>query len=176
MNADYNKSSLWKLIIVYLVIGVLVYGVVFYFVRAGAKNNLTVSGAVPTDNSVIPAVTRPSATPSPIDNSVLTTRTDPSKGQFLTTADGKTLYTFDSDTNGTSNCTGNCATIWPPYLAPNSAQSSLPLDVSTISRADGGPFQYTYKGKPLYLYSKDIVPGDITGDGFNGLWHIISVV
>jgi len=31
-----------------------------------------------------------------------------------------------------------------------------------------------FKGRPLYLWSKDQKPGDMTGDGFNGIWHVIK--
>jgi predicted lipoprotein with Yx(FWY)xxD motif len=32
-----------------------------------------------------------------------------------------------------------------------------------------GSLQWTYGGKPLYLYS-----GDMTGDGFGGVWNVVS--
>jgi predicted lipoprotein with Yx(FWY)xxD motif len=34
--------------------------------------------------------------------------------------------------------------------------------------------QWAYKGTPLYLWSKVHKPGDMTGDGFNGLWHVVK--
>lgn len=41
----------------------------------------------------------------------------------------------------------------------------------TITRDDGAK-QWAYKGKPLYLWTKDTKPGDKTGDGVNGVWKI----
>ena len=35
-------------------------------------------------------------------------------GEVLTTSDGLTLYTFDKDKKGVSNCKGDCAKMWPP--------------------------------------------------------------
>ena len=35
-----------------------------------------------------------------------------------------------------------------------------------------GHKQWTYKGKPLYLWIKDSKPGDRTGDGFNNAWRL----
>jgi predicted lipoprotein with Yx(FWY)xxD motif len=32
----------------------------------------------------------------------------------------------------------------------------------------------TRNGIPLYLWSKDQKPGDMTGDGFNGIWHVVK--
>ncbi|HUM18196.1 MAG TPA: hypothetical protein VL086_21070, partial [Candidatus Nitrosotalea sp.] len=37
-----------------------------------------------------------------------------SAGEVLTDAQGMTLYTYDKDTAGKSNCTGECAEYWPP--------------------------------------------------------------
>ena len=31
--------------------------------------------------------------------------------------------------------------------------------------------QWTYDDMPLYLWVKDAVPGDTTGDGVGGVWH-----
>ena len=44
---------------------------------------------------------------------------------------------------------------------------------SIITRDDGSK-QWVYKGKQLYVWSKDQKPGDMTGDGFNGIWHIVK--
>ncbi|NMM75292.1 hypothetical protein B2J86_07615 [Acidovorax sp. SRB_14] len=80
---------------------------------------------------------------------------------------GMTLYTLDRDTAGKSTCNGPCATNWPPL-------TSLPTpggaDYGMIQRDDGTP-QVTYKGKPLYYWSKDGKAGDMTGDGMNQVWH-----
>ena len=40
-----------------------------------------------------------------------------SAGEILTDAKGMTLYTFDKDTAGTSNCYDKCAVNWPPLIA-----------------------------------------------------------
>jgi predicted lipoprotein with Yx(FWY)xxD motif len=34
--------------------------------------------------------------------------------------------------------------------------------------------QWTYRGKPLYTYSKD-APGETKGDGVEGKWHLLTV-
>ena len=95
---------------------------------------------------------------------------DSAKGKVLTDDKGMTLYTFDKDAGGKSACNGPCATNWPPLKA--SADATPAAGYSVISRDDGAK-QWAYKGKPLYAWSKDTKPGDITGDGFlNGAWHI----
>ena len=39
---------------------------------------------------------------------------------------------------------------------------------------DDGVRQWAYKGKPLYTWSKDTKPGDASGDGVGGSWHIAA--
>ena len=34
--------------------------------------------------------------------------------------------------------------------------------------------QWAYKGKPVYTWSKDTKPGDMTGDNFNNCWHVVK--
>jgi len=81
---------------------------------------------------------------------------------------GMTLYTFDKDATGKSNCNGNCAVNWPPLMA--AADSKASGDWTVVKRDDGA-MQWAYKGKPLYTWIKDTKAGDTTGDGVNGSWH-----
>ena len=89
---------------------------------------------------------------------------------MLVNRSGMTLYTFDKDAAGKSNCNGQCATNWPPLMA--AADANAMGDWTIVTRDDGGK-QWAYRGKPLYLWIKDQKPGDATGDGFaNNSWHI----
>jgi len=90
-------------------------------------------------------------------------------GGVLVNGTGMTLYTFDKDGGGKSACNGPCATNWPPLAAAADAKPGG--DWSIITREDGGK-QWAYKGKPLYTWSKDQKAGDMTGDGFNSVWHV----
>ena len=89
----------------------------------------------------------------------------------LTNDAGMTLYTFDRDAagSGKSACNGPCAAIWPPLMA--SADAKDMGEWSVVTRDDGSK-QWAYKGKPLYLWSKDQKPGEKSGEGFNGVWHV----
>jgi predicted lipoprotein with Yx(FWY)xxD motif len=91
-----------------------------------------------------------------------------SMGGVLVGANGMTLYTYDKDTagSGKSTCNGPCATNWPPLMG-----TSASGDYSVVTRDDGAK-QIAYKGKPLYFWIKDSKPGDMTGDGFNGVWRV----
>jgi predicted lipoprotein with Yx(FWY)xxD motif len=117
-------------------------------------------------------------TPEP---AVLKTSTKDPFGTFLTDPTGKTLYVFDRDTTPTSACTGRCATTWPPLLAPDGAGTPLPLpagatgELTVAPRPDGAGAQVVWNGKPLYRYSGDAKPGDTTGDGIGGTWHVAKL-
>lgn len=86
------------------------------------------------------------------------------------TSTGMTLYTFDKDSSGKSACNGQCTAIWPPLPAP--ADAKVGGDFSVITRDDGGK-QIAHKGRPLYTYAADQKPGDATGDGSGGVWHVL---
>lgn len=100
-------------------------------------------------------------------------------GQYLEDGKGYTLYMFGNDKpgNGTSTCTGSCASAWPPFYASN---LNLPSGLnassfSTITRSDGSK-QTTYNGWPLYYFSSDTTAGSLNGEGlyhFGGLWYAI---
>lgn len=94
---------------------------------------------------------------------------DTKLGAVLTDARGMTLYTFDKDEAGKSNCAGECATNWPPFAAAADARAEG--DWSVVTRADGAK-QWAYKGKPLYTWVKDAKPGDTTGEGVKGVWRV----
>lgn len=99
------------------------------------------------------------------------TTADTSKGKAFVDGKGMTLYIFDRDTAGKSNCNGVCATNWPPFTASPDAKGTGPWTV--ITRSDGGK-QWAYNGKPVYNFSKDAKPGDAAGDGVNNVWHIAT--
>ena len=94
-------------------------------------------------------------------------------GGMLVDANGMTLYTFDKDTagSGKSVCNGPCAALWPPVMAK--ADHKPEGDMSIVVRDDGSK-QWAYKGKPVYLYKADMKAGDVTGDNFKNVWHIIK--
>jgi predicted lipoprotein with Yx(FWY)xxD motif len=94
---------------------------------------------------------------------------DTVRGKALVDLNGMTLYVFDRDGKGKSNCNAQCAITWLPLIANTDAQAGGSF--SFISRADGRK-QWAYKGKPLYTWVKDKKPGDATGDGVNNVWHL----
>lgn len=98
------------------------------------------------------------ANPTQISNGVMASK------------EGKTLYTFDKDAAGKSNCNGGCATAWPPFMVANATLAGG--DFSIVKR-DDGESQWAYKGKPLYFFAGDATAGDANGDKQGGVWHVI---
>ena len=91
-------------------------------------------------------------------------------GTVMTTPRGATVYTYDQDQAGVSNCYGECATHWPPVMAsPNAAPYG---NMTIITRTDGRR-QLAYDGMPLYTYVDDSAAGDVTGDSKGGVWHVV---
>ncbi len=140
------------------------------------------SAYAPTNtNTTAPAAAAPAATstgtPPVAAAAALQTATDPRLGTILTAANGLTLYRFTRDTANQSNCSGGCATLWPPYiLAPGAsldAAANISGALGTITRADG-TMQVTYKGMPLYFWHGDQKPGDTGGQGVNGTWFVVN--
>lgn len=92
-------------------------------------------------------------------------------GSVLTDAKGMTLYTFAKDAPGKSNCYDKCAVNWPPFAVDTGAMAEG--DYTIVDRTDGTKM-WAYKGMPLYHWIKDTKPGDTTGDGFGGVWHVVK--
>jgi predicted lipoprotein with Yx(FWY)xxD motif len=89
-------------------------------------------------------------------------------GQVLTTPEGMTVYTYEKDGDGVSNCNGECAKKWPPVLAKPGDKPKGKLAI--IKRADG-TLQWADEEEPLYTYIEDKKPGDVKGDNIGGVWH-----
>lgn len=98
-------------------------------------------------------------------------------GEVLVGPDGLTLYTFDNDTpgSGESACNEGCIAAWPALTVDGepTAGEGVTGELGTITRADGDT-QVTYNGAPLYYYVQDQAPGDTTGDGVGGVWHVAT--
>lgn len=96
-------------------------------------------------------------------------------GSYLADSKGMTLYYFKKDSPGKSACTGPCLELWPPFYvekvkAPSKVKAK---DFGVIKREDGKE-QTTFKGYPLYYFSKDVKPGDTEGQGVKDIWYVVD--
>lgn len=107
---------------------------------------------------------------------VLGTRDIQGIGTVLDTSAGLTLYHLTTEQSGKIECTGSCATNWPPFLAPGgNAPTGTAFDakLGTISRPDGGT-QLTFDGMPLYRFAGDSSAGQANGQGIGGVWFAVT--
>jgi predicted lipoprotein with Yx(FWY)xxD motif len=99
-----------------------------------------------------------------------------SLGPILTDQNGRTLYGFANDKQGTSSCTKECIATWPglvsrgPVAVGQGVQQGL---LKKIQRAEGTE-QAVYGAWPLYYYVGDAGPGDVDGEGVDGVWFVID--
>lgn len=135
------------------------------------------AGPAATATSSPPPSATPTATPTPSPSPapVVLAQNVGAMGTVLVAAsNGHTVYTFNSDSPGVSNCSGGCIAIWP---ALSIASGQTPTGgpgvtgaLGTITRSDG-TVQVTYKGLPLYLFHSDTKPGDTRGN-YTG-WSLV---
>jgi predicted lipoprotein with Yx(FWY)xxD motif len=107
------------------------------------------------------------------DASVLVAESD--LGQILTDADGLTIYYFANDTEGVSNCSGDCLANWPAVEISGTptAGDGVTAELGTITR-DDGTTQLTVNGFPAYLFAGDAAAGDTNGQGVNDVWWVFG--
>ena len=88
----------------------------------------------------------------------------------LTDFEGFTLYALHGDATGERTCSDpGCRMDWLPVPAP-----ALALDVgrfSVVTRRDGSR-QWAWRGRPLYRYRGDLLPGDAHGRTADGHWSM----
>lgn len=92
-------------------------------------------------------------------------------GRVMTTPQGSTVYTFDEDQIGKSNCYGDCARHWPPVLAFDGAE---PYGRMSLASRQDGQQQWAYDGKPLYTCAEDAMHGDVKGENAGNMWHAVK--
>lgn len=175
-------------IIILVILLVLIIGG-YYFFSHGPSQNSYAPAPVPNTPASSPAVSMPYGdssqnavsstpqTPSQNETNVLDTSSNSALGAFIVADNGMTLYKYANDKPGASNCTGQCAAIWPAYTVSSSAPlkggGAVTGAIATIAKPDG-TMQVTYNGSPLYLYSNDTKPGDTNGQGIGGLWSVVK--
>jgi predicted lipoprotein with Yx(FWY)xxD motif len=99
-------------------------------------------------------------------------------GRILADGRGRALYLFTADKGKASNCSGDCATAWPPYIVkskPRAVSDAKPGKVGT-TRRDDGKLQATYAGHPVYYYEGDKEPGQVLCQAvneFGGYWYVL---
>jgi predicted lipoprotein with Yx(FWY)xxD motif len=117
------------------------------------------------------------ATPTPATVQVAMS---PTLGPILVAENGMTLYLFQIDKAGVSNCTAACLMAWPAQTLTGgmpTAGMGVTGELGTLTRPDNGAVQVTVNDLPLYYFVGDKQPGDVKGQGINafgGLWYTVK--
>jgi predicted lipoprotein with Yx(FWY)xxD motif len=99
-----------------------------------------------------------------------------------------TLYAWEGDAPGVSNCADACASAWPPATvdeagmmmmmpAMDMEMMMMSSGLGAMQRADSS-WQLTWNGWPLYRFSRDAAPGEANGQGsmgFGARWSVVSI-
>jgi predicted lipoprotein with Yx(FWY)xxD motif len=157
--------------------GAALIAVALALTACGTGSGSSAGGAYGYGTQTTQATQAAPASPSSVSTVALKTETTRA-GTVLADNHGLTLYYYSADKrgSGTSVCTGGCATAWPPLAAPVKAPAGvrLPGPLGIITRP-GGVRQVTINGFPIYLYAGDKAPGQETGNGMSGSWHVIKI-
>lgn len=92
-------------------------------------------------------------------------------GRLVVNEQRFSLYTWDKDQPNKSNCTGDCARVWIPALAPASAQ---PLGEWTIIQRGPGVRQWAFRKKPVYTFSEDTGRASLAGSEVPGWSNVYT--
>jgi predicted lipoprotein with Yx(FWY)xxD motif len=140
------------------------------------------SGSSSSAAPASPAAATPaggSATNAAAGSGLVITTKSGSAGAFLTDGSGRAVYLWTKDAMDSSACSGACAGAWPPVTTTGAVTASGGVnkaDLSTIARS-GGAKQVVYDGHPLYYFSGDSGPGQVSGqgsDGFGAKWWLVD--
>ncbi|MEU3911537.1 SCO0930 family lipoprotein [Streptomyces sp. NPDC029721] len=107
----------------------------------------------------------------------LSVRQNAQLGGILQNADGWTLYRFDKDSAWPMKfgCLDACLDTWKPAKPVDKTEvSGIPAElVGSVKRPDGSE-QLTIDCWPVYTFTGDKQPGDVNGQGKQGLWFAVT--
>jgi predicted lipoprotein with Yx(FWY)xxD motif len=138
--------------------------------KPGATGNAT---AAPTTTAK-PAAT-PTPAPAPAAAAASVKLADSPLGKIMVDAEGRTLYGFTKDTNGTPTCTDACTKAWPASSVNGQpvAGNGIAATLKAVASPAGGSMVVAGKW-PLYRFAGDAAPGDINGQGSGGVWFAVA--
>lgn len=90
-----------------------------------------------------------------------------STGRLVVTKSGFSVYTWDGDEPGKSNCHDACLDEWTPVPAP---ENVIERGGWTSIERSSGINQWAYRGKPLYTWNRDRSERSFAGADVPG-WH-----
>jgi predicted lipoprotein with Yx(FWY)xxD motif len=146
---------------------------------AACSSSGSSSSSAPASSAASPAGGSASSAAAAAGSGLVITTKSGSAGAFLTDGSGRAVYLWMKDGKDSSACDGACAGAWPPVTATGAVSASggvTMADLSTITRS-GGAKQVVYDGHPLYYFSGDSGPGQVSGQGsdaFGAKWWLVD--
>lgn len=113
---------------------------------------------------------------SPVAATTVMVASTPELGEFLTDAEGNTLYLFTNDTeSGVSTCGGECLVNWPAYTPtePLTLPEGMDGELTLVDTPDGVQ-TLAYNGIPLYYFIGDEEAGQTNGQAVGGVWWVVA--
>ena len=106
-------------------------------------------------------------------------------GSHLVDGDGRAVYLFTTDTQGTGDteaqvsCTSEeCLQAWPPFTTQGEPQAGEGASADMLGTIEfEGQTMVTYNGWPLYHFARDAEAGEATGqdiESFGGEWYLVT--
>lgn len=92
-------------------------------------------------------------------------------GRLLTTSDSRSIYVYDRDAPGKSNCVGDCLADWTPVQAPASVQQQGDW---TVIAHPSGIRQWAFRRQPVYTRNADTKRPSLEGGDMPG-WRNVYV-
>lgn len=138
------------------------------------------SGGAKSDPATTTETTATTEKPKPKPGSKLKVLNSTDYGsKYLTDSKGLTLYLFTKEKSDKSECYGDCATAWPPFLTKGEPVAGKGVDQELLgtTKRDDGKTQVTYDGHPLYYYVDEDEAGEILCQAvpeFGGIWYIVK--
>ena len=99
---------------------------------------------------------------------------------------GRTIYLLISDSGGVPSCAAlspACPKAWPAVATQGKPVAGKGINAALlgVAKGAGGVKQVTYKKHPLYFFHGgfgappgDKQPGHVRGQGFYGIWYVLS--
>jgi predicted lipoprotein with Yx(FWY)xxD motif len=99
-------------------------------------------------------------------------------GRVIFTGQSRAIYLFARD-RGKSTCYGACAKAWPPVLTHGKPVAGPGVQAALLgtTRRKDGTTQVTYAGHPLYRFTGDTKPFQITCQNvsqFGAKWLVVT--
>ena len=105
-------------------------------------------------------------------------------GTYLTDAEGRPVYLFTADQQGTGdqapvvNCGEECLEIWPLVEARGEVEAQEDVDAELIGTTEhNAQSVVTYNGWPLYFFVRDEgadAPQGNDIESFGGEWYLVT--